>query len=260
MVTRPLVDVMGLAPGGGAVAAEPAAPAVPGGQADALLRGVEALLPPQIDALTLRVEHDRDESGFADCPLDAFDGDRGILPFDATVPALARPARAVIAWCACGVQGVLGDQHPDGRAAGTEHTAGGGFRVGVDTDSQDRHHPVERQLLSGPRIRFDRLVTGFGRQVDHAGSAPPRGGQAVVDAVDVGGVLRVGGQRIDGHPIRATVPFERAGMIPGGLAVGDAGLIQLIPQHAGPIQQLVRIQRVGVVRVRVGQVRVAGVG
>jgi hypothetical protein len=59
-VPFPLVDVVSFTPGRGPVAAGPDAASVPNSEAFALLRGEEALLAADVDALAVVVEDDRD--------------------------------------------------------------------------------------------------------------------------------------------------------------------------------------------------------
>src|SRR5690554_2657181 len=85
VISGPLVDVVGFGPGGGPVTVWPPAPTVPGGQADALPSCVQALLPPEVDALPVGIEGDRDSPGLTQHSLDCFDRHRGGLSLDATV-------------------------------------------------------------------------------------------------------------------------------------------------------------------------------
>jgi hypothetical protein len=182
VVSSPVVDVVGFAPGGGSVASRPSASAVAGGQSNALTGGVETLLAAEVDALTVGVEYHVQNSGVADGAFDGFDRDGGGLTFDASVAALTSLGAVLTASCVarCGgrpaaaLNCILSHEYAYTGTAGAENAARGGFLVGARSDSEYSHDAIEAELLKSARIGRGHLGARLVGEVDYAG-APRRG-------------------------------------------------------------------------------------
>ena len=84
-VAGPVLDVVGFAPGGWAVASGPAAAAVAFGECGALTGSEEPVLAADVERLPVLVEHDGDRALDAGEPLDGLDRDRLLGALQTTV-------------------------------------------------------------------------------------------------------------------------------------------------------------------------------
>jgi hypothetical protein len=118
-VSCPVLDVVGFAPGGWAVAAGPAASAVAFGEGGALTVGEEALFASDVEGLAVLVEDDGHGAVGAGEPLDGLDRDRLVGAVQAPVPG-------------AGGELPFGDGDPHGGGALAQESAGLNFGAGGD--------------------------------------------------------------------------------------------------------------------------------
>ncbi len=111
------------------------------------------------------------------------------------------------------------------RRSGAEQLGGVGVGAGLD----QLHEDVGGELAGGARVVFDRLGLRCGGLVGEAGTAALGGGRAVVglDGLGVADVVQVPDETAAGG--RGEVA-QVAGGVGRGLAVGDAGLVDLVAQ------------------------------
>jgi hypothetical protein len=162
---RPFVDVVGLGPGDGPVAAGEPASSIPGRERDALPCGEGSLGSSDVENLTALVELDGNATTLAEVALDGGDADRVELPVD--------PAKATAL-----AQVAIGNVDLHHRVTRTEH----GAIVHIGGDANQLDEGIDRDLVVAALVTNEFLRGRAGIGVDESGAAPRR--ERGIDGVD----------------------------------------------------------------------------
>ena len=138
VVSGPVLDVVGFAPGGWSVASGPEAAAVAFGEGGALAWGEESVFAPDVEGVAVAVEDDGDGALGAGEALDRGDRDRELSALEAAVSG-------------AGDEVACGDRDAHGRCAVAEQL--GGFDFGAGGDQAVEH--VGGELFGAPDIVGD---------------------------------------------------------------------------------------------------------
>ena len=153
VIPRPVLDVVGLRPGGRTFAVRPAASAVTLGECDALPGGEESLLPSDVEGLPVIVEHDGDGALSADKSFNGLGREGDLVALESTVTG-------------AGDQIVFGDRDAD-RGRPTPQELGW---VHLGTGGDQSEEDVGGELFGGSRIMRNALSLLL--LADKAWSAP----------------------------------------------------------------------------------------
>ena len=158
-----MIDVVGLAPAGRAIALAPATSAVTDAEARALASSEESIFPAHIHHLAVCVEVHRHHARLADMALDRRNADGFGLALDE-------------AETGAGAQVVVGDEYLHRGTAATHES----IRAREGAEVHELDEGVEGELLRGARVRREVGTRGLVR-VDETGAATPRRRDAVED-------------------------------------------------------------------------------